>query len=452
MLKAFQDYFSQLLQDNPANYRFLLAISGGKDSIVLGDLFYCAGIPFGIAHMNFQLRGEASDGDERFVQAFAKRCEVACFTTSVDTKNYAAEQQLSTQMAARKIRYSWLEQIRQENGFDFIVTAHHLNDSVETILYNFTKGSGIKGMLGIPAVNGRVIRPLSFATRQEIDAYYTQEELVHREDASNAESGYARNWIRHEVVPKLQKLNPSFEQTVSRNLVYWQQINAWFEQEAQQIKTQIWHTEPHRHTLQLRSIQSHPALLTLLFHWLQGFGFVAEQISGIHAAVLEQKQGKLFLSKSHKALIHQGNLIIESQNAAPGHPQMWLAGDSSLSLDGQKITISTYTKGPISMPHQPDIAWVDAAELNFPLELRHWQAGDVFYPLGMSGKPKKIQDYFTDEKIDRFGKERIWLLVNGDGRIIWVLGFRVDDRFKIRENTTRFAEFQLMPQLDLSKE
>lgn len=452
MLKKFQDYLSDLLKDNPGNYRFLLAISGGKDSIVLGDLFYCSGIPFGLAHMNFQLRGEASDGDERFVQAFAKRCEVPCFTTAVDTKIYAAEQQLSTQMAARTMRYKWLEKIRQEQGFDFIVTAHHLNDSVETILYNFTKGSGIKGMLGIPAVNGRVIRPMLFATRKEIDAYYTQEELVHREDSSNAESGYARNWIRHEVVPKLQKLNPSFEQTVSRNLVYWQQINTWFEQEAQQIKAKIWHTKPLRHTLELSSIRSHPALLTLLFHWLQGFGFVAEQISGIHASVLEQKQGKLFLSKSHKALIHQGNLIIESQNTAPEPPQLWPAEAFSLSLHGQKITISTYTKGPISMPHQPDVAWVDAAELSFPLELRHWRAGDVFYPLGMSGKPKKIQDYFTDEKIDRFAKERIWLLVNGDGRIIWVLGFRVDDRFKIRESTTQFTQFQLIPQLDLSKE
>ena len=452
MLKAFQDYLSELLQDNPANYRFLLAISGGKDSIVLGDLFFCAGIPFGIAHMNFQLRGEASDGDERFVKAFAKRCEVACFTTAVDTKNYAAEQQLSTQMAARKMRYTWLEQIRQQEGFDYIVTAHHLNDSVETILYNFTKGSGIKGMLGIPAVNGRVIRPLSFATRAEIDSYYVQEDLVHREDASNAESGYARNWIRHEVVPKLQKLNPSFEQTVSRNLVYWQQINAWFEQEAQQIKAQIWHTAPHRHTLQLSSIQSHPALLTLLFHWLQGFGFVAEQINGIHTAFLEKKQGKLFLSKSHKALLHQGKLIIEVQNPASEPPRLWPAGDSSLSLHGQKITIYIDTKGPISIPDQHDIAWVDAAELSFPLELRHWRAGDVFYPLGMAGKPKKIQDYFTDEKIDRFAKERIWLLVNGDGRIIWVLGFRVDDRFKIRENTTQFAQFKLNPQLDLSKE
>ena len=452
MLKAFQDYLSELLQDNPANYRFLLAISGGKDSIVLGDLFFCAGIPFGIAHMNFQLRGEASDGDERFVKAFAQRCEVACFTAAVDTKTYAAEHQLSTQMAARKMRYTWLEKIRQKEGFDYIVTAHHLNDSVETILYNFTKGSGIKGMLGIPAVNGRVIRPLSFATRQEIDAYYVQEDLVHREDASNAESGYARNWIRHEVVPKLQKLNPSFEQTVSRNLVYWQQINAWFEQEALQIKAQIWQTEPLRTTLQLSSIESHPALFTLLFHWLQGFGFVAEQISGIHTAFMEKKQGKLFLSKSHKALLHQGKLIIEAQNTPPGPPQQWPADSPSLSLHGQKITISTYTKVPISIPDQPDIAWVDAGQLSFPLELRHWRSGDVFYPLGMGGTPKKIQDYFTDEKIDRFAKERIWLLVNGDGRIIWVLGFRVDDRFKIQDNTNHFAQFQLLPQLDLSKE
>lgn len=445
MLKEFQHHLTHLIQDDPGNYRFLLAVSGGKDSIVLGDLFYCSGIPFGIAHMNFQLRGEESDGDERFVKAFAQRCEVKCFTQAVETKSYAAANQLSTQMAARTLRYTWLEQVRTEQGFDYIVTAHHLNDSVETILYNFTKGSGIKGMLGIPALNGRVLRPMLFATRQDIDAYYVQEELVHREDASNAESGYARNWIRHQVVPNLQKLNPSFEHTVERNLVYWQQIYAWFEQEAQQLRAQVWQSDSLRYTLHLSSIQTHPALLTLLFHWLQGFGFVGDQIQGMYNAILEQKQGKLFLSKNHRALLHQGKLIIEAQNLLPEAPQQWPIGESSLSLHGQKITFSIYTQRPISLPHQSDIAWVDGAGLQFPLTLRHWHPGDLFYPLGMAGKPKKIQDYFTDEKIDRFAKERIWLLVNGDGRIIWVLGFRVDDRFKIQAHTTQFACFQLVP-------
>lgn len=445
MLKEFQDHLTQLLPDYPGNYRFLLAISGGKDSIVLGDLFYCSGIPFGIAHMNFQLRGEESDGDERFVKAFAQRCEVECFTQAIDTKSYAAANQLSTQMAARTLRYTWLEQVRAEQGFDYIITAHHLNDSVETILYNLTKGSGIRGMLGIPAVNGRVLRPLLFATRQDIDAYYAQEELVHREDASNAESGYARNWIRHQVVPNLQKLNPSFEHTVERNLVYWQQIYGWFEQEAQQLRGQVWQSDSLRHTFDLSSIQNHPALHTLLFHWLQGFGFAAEQIQGMYQAVLEQKQGKLFLNKTHRVLLHQGKLIIEAQDLLPEAPQQWPIGESSLSLHGQKITFSIYTQRPISLPSQRDIAWVDGAELQFPLTLRHWQPGDLFYPLGMAGKPKKIQDYFTDEKIDRFLKERIWLLVNGDGRIIWVLGFRVDDRFKIQTKTTQFACFQLLP-------
>lgn len=445
MLKEFQEQLSNLLQDIPSNFRFLLAISGGKDSIVLGDLFFCSGIPFAIAHMNFQLRGEDSNGDERFVKAFARRCEVECFTKAVDTKDFAKTQQLSTQMAARNLRYSWLEEVRNEYGFDYIVTAHHLNDSVETILYNLTKGSGIKGMLGIPEINGRVIRPLLFATRKEIDAYYEQEDLAHREDASNAESGYARNWIRHEVVPNLQKLNPSFEHTVQRNLVYWKQIYAWFEQEAQQLGEYLWKRDATRHTLEVESIRRHPALLTLLFHWLQGFGFVAEQVQGIYTAILEQKQGKLFLSKSHRALLHQGKLIIETQNLLPEAPQQWPLGESSLSLHGQKITFSIYAQRPISLPNRANIAWVDATELKFPLTLRHWQPGDLFYPLGMAGKPKKIQDYFTDEKIDRFAKERIWLLVNGDGRIIWVLGYRVDDRFKIQSDTTQFACFQLKP-------
>ncbi|AEE48750.1 tRNA lysidine(34) synthetase TilS [Haliscomenobacter hydrossis] len=445
MLKEFQEYLTKLIGDLPSNYQFLLAVSGGKDSVVLADLFYCSGIPFAIAHINFQLRGEESDGDERFVKALAKRCEVECFTMLADTKAYGAEHKLSTQMAARTIRYTWLEQTRATHNLDYIVTAHHLNDTVETILYNLAKGSGIKGNLGIPAINGRVIRPLLFATRKSIDAYYTQEQLAHREDASNAQVGYARNWIRHQVVPGLQKLNPSLELTIGRNMVYWQQIYAWFEQEAAQLKHHTWHSDAHRHTIELDSIQDHPALHTLLFHWLQTFGFGAEQIAGISAAVLAQKQGKLFLSKTHKALLHQGKIIIEAQSTQGQEAVLWPEGESSLSLHGQKITFSIYSKIPMPIPNQPDIAWVDGSALQFPLKLRHWQHGDAFYPLGMSGKPKKIQDYFTDEKIDRFAKERIWLLVNGDGRIIWVVGFRVDDRFKIAESTTQFTRFNISP-------
>lgn len=445
MLKEFQEYLTKLVGDLPSNYRFLLAVSGGKDSVVLSDLFYCSGIPFAMAHVNFQLRGADSDGDEKFVKAFARRCEVECFCTTLDTKAYAAEHQRSTQMAARTFRYIWLEQVRAEHGFDYIVTAHHLNDTVETILYNLAKGSGIKGILGIPAINGHVIRPMLFATRPTIDDYYQKAELVHREDSSNAQVGYARNWIRHEVVPALQKLNPSLEVTINRNLVYWQQMNAWFEQEAARIRSEIWQNRGKRYVVCLESIVKHPALQTLLFHWLQPFGYVADQVADLSEAILEQKQGKLFFSKTHQALLHQGTLIIEVQTPYDDTVVIWSADQPSLSLDGHKIIFSTHAESPQILPNQPDIAWLDADALQFPLELRHWRTGDYFYPLGMAGKPKKVQDYFTDEKIDRFAKDRIWLLINGNGMIIWVVGFRIDDRFKIQETTTRFALLQVSP-------
>ena len=445
MLKEFQEYLTKLVGDLPSNYRFLLAVSGGKDSVVLSDLFYCSGIPFAMAHVNFQLRGADSDGDEKFVKAFARRCEVECFCTTLDTKAYAAEHQRSTQMAARTFRYIWLEQVRAEHGFDYIVTAHHLNDTVETILYNLAKGSGIKGVLGIPAINGHVIRPMLFATRPTIDDYYQKAELVHREDSSNAQVGYARNWIRHEVVPALQKLNPSLELTINRNLVYWQQMNAWFEQEAARIRREIWQTQGQRYWVGLESITKHPALQTLLFHWLQPFGYVADQVADLTEAILAQKQGKLFFSKTHQVLLHQGTLIIELQTPYDDTVVIWSADQPSLSLDGHKIIFSTHTESPKILPNQPDIAWLDADALQFPLELRHWRTGDYFYPLGMAGKPKKVQDYFTDEKIDRFAKDRIWLLLNGNGMIIWVVGFRIDDRFKIQETTTRFALLQVVP-------
>lgn len=445
MLKEFQEYLTKLVGDLPSNYRFLLAVSGGKDSVVLSDLFYCSGIPFAMAHVNFQLRGADSDGDEKFVKAFARRCEVECFCTALDTKAYAAEHQLSTQMAARTFRYIWLEQVRAEHGFDYIVTAHHLNDTVETILYNLAKGSGIKGILGIPAINGYVIRPLLFSTRQTIDGYYQKAELVHREDSSNAQVGYARNWIRHEVVPALQKLNPSLEVTINRNLVYWQQMNVWFEQEAARIRTKIWQAQEQRHVIELDYIRNHPALQTLLFHWLQPFGYVADQVADLCEAVLAKKQGKLFFSKTHQALLHQGTLIIELQTTQDERVIFWPSAEPSLSLDGHKIAFSFHAECPKILPNQPDLAWLDADALVFPLQLRHWCAGDCFYPLGMAGKPKKVQDYFTDEKIDRFAKNRIWLLINGNGMIIWVVGFRIDDRFKIQDHTTRFALFQVSP-------
>ncbi len=431
------------IPSSSAEQRFLLAVSGGKDSTVLADLFFCAGYELGIAHGNFQLRGADSEGDEAFVRQLAARYEAPFFSTRFATQAFAEEKKISIQTAARWQRYEWLENLRTQEGYDWIVTAHHANDNVETILYNFTKGTGLLGLLGIPKVNGRVIRPLLGVTREELERYHAAEALEFREDRSNAESYYTRNRIRQQVTPLLKTINPNLEETVAKNLPFLQELADFFEQELARIRQAYWREEQGVIYFAVEALKSHPAAGNLLYRLLQPYGFTPDQVINLLTAIKNGQPGKFFYAPQYQLLLDRVTLVIEKKDETIASSILIPENSFEVPLPSGLFLLVRPQKPPISYSDDPNTAWVDAAQLQFPLVLRHWQAGDVFCPLGMGGRRRKMQNFLSDQKIDRISKKRLWILENGDGRIIWVVGLRMDERFRIIEKTEECLELRV---------
>lgn len=422
--------------------RMLLAVSGGVDSVVMVALFQQAGIPYGIAHCNFQLRGSASDEDALFVGDLARRLSVPFHQAVFDTKKVAALRGISIQMAAREQRYSWLEQVRREEGYFRVATAHHLNDAIETVFYNFAKGCGLRGLQGIPLIQGQVVRPLLFATRTEIEEFAEKEGLAFREDASNLEDKYARNFIRHQIITRFVDLNPGFDHTATGNLERLQEALGLYEFALDLLKPRVARTEGHRLTIDLEKLLAGPAPATVLYELLSPLGFVSGQIPQILDSARRQP-GALFFSETHQLVVDRETLIVDLRKI-PGEGEDYvLSGkENMVNIPGGRLEWVRKTGRPPFFPDHPFQATLDTALLQQPLRLRHWREGDVFCPLGMKGQRQKIQDFFTNQKVSRIDKERIWLLENGDGEICWVLGYRIDERFKISERTESYFLFK----------
>ncbi len=413
----------------------LLAVSGGVDSVVLCHLFQQSDYPFGIAHCNFQLRGEASDGDEAFVKDFARQLEVPFFSTSFDTTGFAEAHKISIQMAARELRYTWLEKIRQEHDFQWIATAHHRSDSIETFFYNFTKGTGIQGLQGIPMRNERIVRPLLFATKAEIAAVAKTENIAYREDATNEETKYTRNKIRHLIIPVLVELNPHFEQIAIENLQRLREAAYLYHFAIGQIRHAVVTEEDGKSWINIAKLLEHqPAATALLYEWLKPFGFRAHQVR----QMLEASVGAIFYTPTHRLLIDRANFIIEKRTFdITEEPFVIPAGVTEFDINVGKLTFEHKTGRPESFPNDPFVVYLDAEKMSFPLTLRHWQPGDFFYPLGLSGNRQKLQDFFTNQKLSRFEKDNVWILSSGDA-ICWIVGHRIDERCKITNDTKSY--------------
>lgn len=429
-----------------AEERVLLAVSGGIDSVVLAHLVRRAGWSFAVAHCNFQLRGAASDGDEDFVRDLAESYGVPVFVEVFDTGRVAADRGVSIQMAARELRYDWMEGLRSEYGYERIVTAHHLDDSIETVLYNFAKGTGLRGLQGIPVQRDHIVRPLLFATREQIEAYATRERLSYREDASNAEDKYARNLLRRHVVPVLRRLNPAFEQTAAANIDRFRQAEYLFEYAVRQLTAGITHRQGDQLLIDIEGLLSHyRAAPTLLFELLRPFRFHPSQIEQVLASIGRQP-GALHYAGDYQLLVDRQHLIV-----APRRPalveQPYVVGEGVERVflpDGQLLI--QYKEGrPTTFTPDPYRALLDAAPLAYPLCLRHWQPGDFFCPLGMGGKRQKLQDFFSNNKVPRLLKDRIWLLETAENELCWVVGYRIDERFRITGQTTRYLELRFLP-------
>lgn len=431
MLDAFRTYSQQQNLLAPGG-KSLLAVSGGVDSVVLCYLFHAAGWPFEIAHCNFQLRGTASDGDENFVQELAARLGVAFHSTRFNTMQTAENEGISIQLAARQLRYRWLETVRQLSGSQVIATAHHLDDSIETVIFNFSKGCGLRGLHGIIPVQGKIIRPLLFATKAEITGFAKQENITFREDASNTSVKYTRNKIRKEVVPVLREINPSFQQSAGETIGRLKEAEALYDFALRQIHEDIVSESSDGLKINLEKLRSCPAPSTVLYELVAPYGFNNDQV----AQMLEHthQPGIMFYSPTHRLLVDRSDIELTPAGSSsevitiPGIPE------KAIQLPGGKLILQHAAGPPRTFKADAGLAWFDLDKLAFPLILRHWQPGDYFQPLGMNGHHKKLQDFFSDQKLSRFDKEKIWLLESG-GRIAWVLGMRADERFKVTTGT-----------------
>ncbi len=416
-----------------AGEKTLVATSGGVDSVMLCHFFQEAGLPFAVAHCNFQLRGEASDADEVFVKKLAEDHCIEFHAVRFDTQNFAAQNKLSIQQAARDLRYKWLEEIRQQAGCQHIATAHHLDDSIETVFYNFAKGCGLRGLHGIPPKNGHIVRPLLFATKKEILDLAQAKEIEYREDASNLTDKYNRNLLRHHVVPVFEKINPAFQKTASENIERLREAEQLFDFALQKIMEDVVEKSSNEWRIDLQKLRSYPAPATVLFEILKPYGFNSHQVKNILQST-DNQSGSIFYADL-QLLVDRFFLILSLGENFGGVVELTAISDSAIELpDGANLRFTTYAKPPTNLATEPDSAWLDADALRFPLRLRHWQPGDVFCPLGMGGKRQKLQDFFSNNKLSRFEKDQVWLLESG-GDIAWILGLRLDERFKVTGTT-----------------
>lgn len=411
----------------------LIACSGGLDSVVLARLCAALGLRFALAHCNFQLRGSESDGDARFVADLAAKLDVPCFTKVFDLKGQLSSSEASPQLRARELRYAWFNDLVEETAFDLVLTAHHADDRLETFLINLSRGTGIEGLSGIPASNGLIKRPLLPFSRKELLEFANALGYTWREDLSNQETKYLRNQVRHEVVPALKGLHPEF-------LAHFLKSQDFLEASEKLVKTHInvvrnrlfRYRDDGSCQIDLASVMALDPLPTHLFWLFKDFGFTASEEV---AKLLKADSGKEIRSKTHRLLKDRGRLLLKPLHAAQD-AQFWIS-ETQGYIDRPLAMAITMVK-TVSDPAD-NMAFIDKEKLNYPLLLRKWQKGDYFYPLGMRGR-KKLSKFFKDEKYDGFAKEAQWLLCSGDA-IVWVIGRRLDDRFKVDSSTNNILKF-----------
>lgn len=413
--------------------RVLLALSGGVDSVVLAEVLHQLGVRFGIAHCNFQLRGAESDGDEALAQQIAAKYDVPYYSTRFDTIEYMAERKVSVQVAARELRYRWLHETREVHGFHYLATAHHLNDNIETVLYNFIKGTGIKGLRGMLPKNGRLIRPLLEVSRAEILAFQKEHGLVYREDASNASTKYTRNKIRHSLVPLIEEINPGLEQGFADRLRIFSDLEDLYEARFRKVARQFFlqrGSDIYIPILKLRQLKDRRSIL---FDYLKSFGFNAAQVDDMLGA-LDSDSGKQFLSEQAR-VVKDRRFLIVTELAKGNRGAIYIEHANDLvKLDGFSLQCAAVEAATAVIGKEKTHAFLDLDKVKFPLLLRPWRQGDYFYPFGMKLKKKKVSKYFKDQKLAIHQKESVWIL-ESDQRIVWIVGERIDERFKVSDKT-----------------
>ena len=435
--------FQRHLQTNLAflnGKKLLLAVSGGLDSMVLAGLFKQNDNDIALAHCNFKLRGNEADADEEFVKDYGIKNGIPVFTKSFNTETYAGKHGISIQMAARELRYRWFEEVRKKHGFHFILTAHHADDQIETLLINLIRGTGLEGLTGIPEHHKNIVRPLLPFNRTELKQYALENNIKWREDRSNAETKYMRNKIRHQLLPLIASINPNYRDGFKQTIANLQGSASIVKKHVKKLNCAYfkragagtWHID-------IKKLKHEKPLKPLLFEMLKDFGFT-EWDDVYH--LLNAQTGKQLISKTHRLVKDRDKWILSKlKTGKPVFTEISIPENlREIEFPEGKLLFQSLEKTE-SLPElsdSSDTILIDYSKLQYPLSVRKWQKGDCFYPFGMEGK-KKLSKYFKDEKLSRPDKENIYLLCSRN-KIVWVIGMRLDKRFKLEENTRKIIQ------------
>ncbi|QKZ15798.1 tRNA lysidine(34) synthetase TilS [Spirosoma sp. KUDC1026] len=444
--------FLGFINDNQllnSSERTVLAVSGGLDSVAMAELFYRTNIPFAIAHVNFGLRGADSEADAVFVKNKAEQYGVPFHLVRFDTQAEAARRGISIQMAARELRYTWFNELCQEHKYPSVATAHHQNDVLETLLLNLSRGTGLAGLHGIlpkqPGLQPGLIRPLLFATRDQLADYVMQQQLPYREDRSNAEDKYARNRIRHHVTPVLTELNAGFWPVFARTVERLRAADALVQHELEQSWQALIRHEGEQITLPVDQLRTLRELPFRLGEWLKPFGFSADQVTNLTTA-LEHPAGQVFRSATHQLTRERNVLVLEPLRCEASvylTLSDWPTDPLTLS-DAYQLECKVSEKETGFVPTaDAEIAWLDADQLRFPVLIRKWKQGDRFQPLNLKGS-KLVSNLLNDLKISRREREQC-LVLEANGEIAWVMGYRIAHKFRITEATTKKLRLRIRP-------
>lgn len=421
----------------------LVAISGGADSVALlhylvSHNYYCVA-----AHCNFHLRGEESDRDENFVRQYCDELSVPLHVANFDTKEYAAERKLSIEMAARELRYQWFFKLIEHENLQGVAVAHHADDAAETFILNLVRGTGIRGLTGMKSKTGRVLRPLLRFSRQDIELYCRAHKLKYVNDSTNASDAYTRNRIRHNVIPQLKAINPSFLETMRSNMNHLNQIFTMFENQVKQFSRRAVVELDGQMLIAMDHIKELPMIEPFIFELLFVKGFNSDTVRKIARCITEERWGRVFFAPKHRAIVDRYNIIVVPREKTIENKSFDIEQDQEEVFVPLHLKISTFEKDEdFKFSRDNKIVHINADKIYYPLTLRRWRNGDTFRPLGMRGF-KKLSDFFVDQKMSRLEKEETWVLESG-GEIMWIVGQRIDDRFKVVDNCKRIVEIKLV--------
>jgi len=427
MLQKFKKHITKefpFLKDT----KLLIAISGGVDSVVLFHLLHKLNYDVSLAHCNFKLRGKESDLDEEFIKNLNQISYNQIFTIIFDTEKYAKEHKLSTQIAARELRYNWFQKLITEHKFEYVLTAHHADDNLETFLIHLTRGSGLDGFTGIPKVNGNIVRPLLAFSRKEILNYAKDNDIEWREDASNASNKYIRNKIRHQVLPVLKEINPSIFDSFATTIENLQESKQIIEDRIENIASEVLEKEANFIKIDIEKIKELSNSKAYLYQLLKSYHFT--EWNDVYD-LLNAQSGKQVFSKTHR-LLKDRDVLILSKIDLSNSIEMAFQIEEEITEITNPIHL-TFKEVIEKSTENKQTIYVDKDLLKYPLMLRKWEKGDYIYPLGMQGK-KKLSKYFKDEKFSLIDKENTWLLCNAENQIMWIINHRQDRRFVKNKN------------------